>query len=508
MTPSASPDTDRTVRNRFVGDPQARTATIGAVTLVLYMANDWVMHSLFLNGTSSSGVTVAGAVLASRSHLVWQVMAYVMLTAAMFIAYRAVLSICDRGKLQSVRARWWALWVPCVVTMVLVFNVPALSEDVFSYLAHGFLASIPGGNPLLIPAEAAADTAIGPPLAALGWHGVIGITPYGIVWTQIEVAVMKLCGTHVALALILMKAVVASASLGTAYCIWVFLGAAAPARQLWGTLAYLWNPLILSEFAGEGHNDAVMVFFVVAALAACAARRPVPSMVAQWLGFLTKYVPIIFVPAQFMYLWRTRRSVGRLALEILLALVITGVVAAILYQPLWAGAHSFEGLMRRGEPISSASPFGIIDWVLRRSPLASRAGALTVLCATLPLLGVAAWVSWRVEDARGLARAFAAIALAYVLIASPDYWPWYSCLPVALLIAADTAGLFWLVMLMSVTARLCAPLDLIRDHGFVGMHVAKGALTGLGTTVPLVALAVWWVRGRRRATARRSRDAA
>ncbi len=98
------------------------------------------------------------------------------------------------------------------------------------------------------------------------------------------------------------------------------------------------------------------------------------------------------------------------------------------------------------------------------------------------------------KDAVGLARAFAAIALTYVLVASPDYWPWYSCLPVALLIAADTPGLFWLVLLMSVIARLCAPLDLIRDHGFLGMHAAKGALTGLGTTLPLVALAAWLVR--------------
>lgn len=481
---------------------------LGIVTLVLYMANNWVMRCLFRNGDSSSGVTVAGTEGASRFGLAWQMGMYILATLGMFLAYRAVLSLCERGELAGGRPRQWALGIPCVTTLMLVFNVPALSQDVFSYLAHGFLALVPGGNPLLLPAEAAADTAIGPHLAAYGWHGVIGITPYGIVWTQIEVAVMKLCGTNAAVAMILMKSVVAAASLGTAFCIWVFLGHTAPSRQLWGTLAYLWNPLILSEFAGEGHNDAVMVFFVVATLAACGARRPVPSMIAQLLGVLTKYVPLIFCPAQLMYLWRTRTSVARLALQILAALTVTAVAAAILYQPVWAGVHSFEGLLRRGEPISSASPFGIIDWILRRSPLAARAGSLTVVFATLPLLAVAAWVSWRVKDAAGLARAFAAIALAYVLVASPDYWPWYSCLPVALLIAADIPGMFWLVMLMSATARLCAPLDLIRDHGFIGMHVAKGALTGLGTTLPLVALAAWFIRDRRRATAPHSRDAA
>ena len=430
-------------------------------------------------------------------YLAWEMASYGLLTVFLFLAYRGVLSMCGRGELAGARARAWALLVPCVVTVMLVFTVPALSEDVFSYMAHGFLGVVPGANPLLLPAESAADTAIGPPLAAYGWHGVIGITPYGIVWTQIEIAVMKLSGTHVMMALVLMKSVVAAASLGTAFCIWIFLGYASPTRQLWGTLAYLWNPLLLAEFAGEGHNDALMVFFVVAALAACAARRPVSATLAQLFGILTKYVPIIFLPAQLVYLWHTRRSLARLMLDIGGALALAAAVAYLLYKPLWAGAHSFEGLLRRGEPISSASPFGIIDWVLRRSPLASHAGPLTVVVATLPLLAIGAWVSLRVKDLLGLARAFAAIALTYVLVASPDYWPWYSCLPVALLIAADTS-MFWLVMLMSVMARLCAPLDLIRDHGFVGMHVAKGALTGLGTTLPLLALAIGYLRQWRR----------
>ncbi len=471
---------------------------IGIVTLVLYMANGSLMRSIFHAGTSASGAVLAGVELTSGSGLAWRMLAYAAVTIALFLAYFAVLSLCSRGELAGGHARLWALGVPVAATLMLAFDVPALSEDVFSYMAHGFLALIPDGNPLLLPAEAAADTPIGPHLAAFGWHGVIGITPYGIVWTQIEVAVMKVCGTDVAMALALMKAVVAVASLGTAFCIWVFLGHVVPSRQLWGTLAYLWNPLILCEFAGEGHNDALMVFFVVAALAACGARRPLPSMMAQLLGFLTKYVPIIFLPTQLMYLWRTRRRIGRLTLEILAAVAITGIAAAILYRPLWAGSHSFEGLLRRGEPISSASPFGMIDWLLRRSPLAWRAGSLTVAVVTLLLLVVAAWVSLRVQDARDLARAFAVIALTYVLVASPDYWPWYSCLPVALLIVADTQELFWLVLLMSVTARLCAPLELIRDHGFIGMQVAKGALTGLGTTLPLLALALWCVVRRRR----------
>ncbi len=206
---------------------------MGVVTLVLYIANDWVMHAMFRNGASASGVTVAGVESASRVNLAWQMAGYGLLDAdAIRRLPRRSFAMCGRGELADGRARLWALCFPCAATVILICNVPALSQDVFSYMAHGFLALVPGGNPLLLPAEAAAGTALGPHLAAVGWHGVIGITPYGIVWTQIEVAVMKLCGTHVAMALILLKSVAAAASLGTAFCIWIFLGHVSPSRQL------------------------------------------------------------------------------------------------------------------------------------------------------------------------------------------------------------------------------------------------------------------------------------
>ncbi len=94
-------------------------------------------------------------------------------------------------------------------------------------------------------------------------------------------------GNNIGLAIVLLKGVVVTTSLGTARCIWTIVGHTNPSAQVLGTLAYLWNPLILAEFAGEGHNDAMIIFFVIASLAACARNRPVTSMVAQMLGILS-----------------------------------------------------------------------------------------------------------------------------------------------------------------------------------------------------------------------------
>ena len=331
---------------------------------------------------------------------------------------------------------------------------------------------------------------MGPKLAAYGWDGDVGITPYGVVWTRLEMAVMH-ATSDVPTGLVLMKAIVMLASFACAACIWSLVGRTAPQSQLTATLAYLWNPLIVTEFAGEGHNDAVMVAFTVATLALVAARRPVAGGVALVLGILTKYLPMLFAPLAIAYVWRTRKSAAGFALALVLSLAIGVAVAAVLYAPIWAGADTFRGLAQRAVPISSLSPFGVINWVLRRSPLRAIAGRLTMLVLTIPLLALVLVQTVRTRDAAGLARSCGWIALVDLLGAAPDYWPWYSCLPVALLLAGYLDTNLRAVVLLSVCARMIAPLNLMSMNGLVGDHAAKALTTGIGASLPLAVIGVW-----------------
>jgi hypothetical protein len=45
--------------------------------------------------------------------------------------------------------------------------------------------------------------------------------------------------------------------------IWAILSQLAPARRLGGTILYAWNPLALTELAGNGHNDGLLIFFLL-----------------------------------------------------------------------------------------------------------------------------------------------------------------------------------------------------------------------------------------------------
>jgi alpha-1,6-mannosyltransferase len=468
---------------------EQRVLALGGATAALY-ALTW----LILRGIARNAVTAWPSII-DPSHpadlrlLLVQVCGYVAVTLLIFWCYLRVLALCRSGELMAGRARIWALLLPLLIDLMLAPMVPRLSQDLFSYLAHGLLGVIPGDNPLTRPADAVRDAVVGANLVTFGWHAYPGITPYGILWTHIEVEIARLSGGNVLVAMLLFKGVAIAASLATAWMIWLVLGRIRPDLQLQGTLAYLWNPLVLMEFAGEGHNDAVMSFFALAALAACVSSRPALSVGAQLLGAITKYVSVLFLPAQLMYLWRTRRNRHLLALQVLLAGGAIIALTVALYVPYWAGFHnSFFGILRRPVPNGLASLFGAVGMLLRRTPLKPISEPLRALLLTAPLLGYIAWSSLRMRDARDLARAFAWTAVIFLLVSSPDYWPWYATMPVALLCASDCEELLWLVLLLSLAGRIVAPSELIHDRGYFGIKASKAVITGLGSLLPLMVL--------------------
>jgi hypothetical protein len=495
--------TDRTALVRSnPSSAKRRLLALGALSLALY-ALTYLMERALARNEVQAWPNILESPFAAPSVplLLLHALIYLIATLAIFWCYLAVLSMCRSGELQG-RTRAWALAMPVLINLLLLPMVPRLSQDVFSYLAHGLLGVIPGDNPLTQPADAVRDAVVGAGLVEYGWHTYPGITPYGILWTRIEVAIAALSHGNVFAAMLLFKAVAVAASLGSGALIWRVLGRINPRLQLFGTLAYLWNPLVLMEFAGEGHNDALMIFFVLAALLACVGARPAASVAAQLLGALTKYVPVLFLPSQLMFLWRRRGAGTRaLILEVVTAAVLTAGLAVLLYARFWHGFHdSFFGIVRRQVPNGLASLFGAVGLVLRRTPLKPISDALRALLLTAPLLLYVAWSSWRVRDARELTRAWAWASVIFLLVSSPDYWPWYATMPIALMCAADSEEFLWLVLLLSITGRVAAPSELVHDRGYFGIKASKAIITGIGSFLPLALLCLrqWrqWRRGR------------
>jgi 4-amino-4-deoxy-L-arabinose transferase-like glycosyltransferase len=241
-----------------------------------------------------------------------------------------------------------------------------------------------------------------------------------------------------------------------------------------------------------------MTLFTVAAVAACVSSRPALSVGAQLLGVATKYVSVLFLPAQLLYLWRNRRRGLLLALQVLLGAAVASTLVVLWYVPYWSGFHdSFFGLLHRDFPNGLTSLSGVLGLILRRTPLKPFSEPLRAVLPAVPLLLYVAWSSLKLRDGRDLARAFAWTAVIFLLVSAPDYWPWYATMPVALLCVADCEALLWLVLLLSVTARIAAPSELIHDRGYFSLKASKAVISGLGSLLPLMVVCYRAWRSRR-----------
>lgn len=478
-----------------------QVAAIGAMSGALYLVGHWAQRAVFVNG---QGASVAGEVVRGTppdgGRLAVELGVYWGVTALLFLFYALILVLCRRGDLRDGRAATLALSFPVLFNVGLLFGRPYQSMDALTYVAHGFMSAGFGLNPY---GTAAAEVAyrdgtagLARELAAYGWLPVHGPSPYGALWTWVEVFAASLTG-GVGGALLLLKALVVAASLGCAVVIWKILGRVRPEDRLFGTLVYLWNPLIVVEFAGEGHNDALMILLVLVSLLFTVTARPALSVMGTAVGVLVKYLPVIFAPAQAIYLWRNRRSTGSLALSVALGLLYGLILAAALYGPFWIGAETFGAVRQQGLPFLAPTPSGILYWLVLQVVPPEQAAATTLRILGVLLVVFVLVVGWRARDAAGLLRACAAISLFYLLVVSAGTWPWYAALPLALTALSPRGVFLPMALVVTFTSRLVAPFSNLVNNRFAGWNDLIDVATVVSVTLPLAILLPLYVLHRR-----------
>jgi alpha-1,6-mannosyltransferase len=451
------------LRHDLVGRPlrggTSLVLVVGAGSGLLYMGLASAQRAI-QRGPQPGGV--AGLPL--------QVALYVAATIGLFALWGLLLVACGRAGLQSRGARMLAIGFPVLFNLLWILAPPSLSIDLLSYVSHGYIGSVQDANPYVVPSSAVAATAMGPELASYGWRPAHPVSPYGPVWTHLEVGVVALF-QGVRAQMVALKLIVVMFSLGSAALLWQILRRIRPEQQLLGTLAYLWNPVMVVELAGEGHNDAVMVFFVLLALALTLQNRALPAIAAMSLGALTKYLPLLLVPLQAVYLWRTGGGTRRFAGQVVVAGAVVPVLAALLFSPFWAGFKTLEGIWMSGQVGNTGSTPTVANGLLSSivPPELSRP-----LVNVLVVLGFAMYLGAQarsVADPRSLLLACAGVSTVYLLLASPNYYPWYAVLPVALLALVPEGLALRLLVAVSVGSRLVAPVDLVYLHQLLDRRV-------------------------------------
>jgi alpha-1,6-mannosyltransferase len=254
-------------------------------------------------------------------------------------AYLLALVVLDRGA----AGRPWAM--PLVVGGSLLFQLSLLlmpgllTTDPFSYVMYGRISFLYRLNPYVVPPGAFPDDPV------LGWvHPAWVMAPsvYGPLWTDLGWLMTRL-GSSLTLVqqVFSYKLLMNAVQLTNLALVWRLLGGLGPRDgRVVGFAMYAWNPLVLFEVAGNAHNDALMLTFLLLSLLPLTGRpRWLPALLLAWLGTLVKFTAGL--PLLFYGVAGLRRYGARWLCSALLPLVLVG----LLVSWRWLGGDALAPLL-------------------------------------------------------------------------------------------------------------------------------------------------------------------
>jgi hypothetical protein len=263
------------------------------------------------------------------------------------------------------------------------------------------------------------------------------------------------------------KAFLVLVELGTGLVLMAALAARGVSR-VWAVL-YLWHPLVVVEFAGSGHADAVGVFLVSLAFLFWARGGEFRSGLAVTLAGLVKFLPWVALPSLLPRLrWRW---------------LLFPVLVLALYLPFALGGVDALGSLRVYAGKWRGNDFLFTALLAGRAPDEIALFEAKRLAAGL---AAAAWLVVMIRR-RSLPSAYS-WTVGVILLLSPVVHPWYVIwlLPALLFVPAPA---WWAWSLLVVIAYL--PLPGFRAGGVWAESMAVKAIEYLPVLLLLPLQALW-----------------
>ncbi len=326
------------------------------------------------------------------------------------------------------------------IFLVLAFVAYPLGNDIYLYL-HSGLMNLSAIDPFTL--QAGAFTSELSPF--VDWKQT---STYGPISQRLFTAAAVLVTLHPVLAIYGFKVFCLLAHILNGLLVWKILP---PNMRGKVAIAYLLAPVLLMEQVGSAHVD-VFVSTSILLTALCLFKGLYSrAFLAIWGGFLTKTIPVIWLPLLLCFLVRKRRWVN-----LLLGLLASIAIAIGLWKTVLPNLASWSSLLNPG----------VVGQYQSSLPALLRAGLETfkALDPAAPspaaqkywLLQFSAFYAWVVlqifrrpaYSAMTLLEDMGWVALVLMLYATSWLMPWYVSILYAIAAVLPSARLFGLTVLM------------------------------------------------------------
>lgn len=236
----------------------------------------------------------------------------------------------------------WPLYIALLIFLGLYTcsTYPVFSIDLYEFISRGRIWSVYNANPYFhAPSEFPKDM----------FYNIIfwktQPTIYGPLWAWLTWLPTKLAGDSIFFNQFAMKLVLFIFYILSGMQIYKLARSFGYAKPIVWTELFLLNPFIIISVLMDGHNDIVMVFFILASLVQLKEGRDLAGVLFLILSALAKYITIIFLPLYALYFYFKYKGVRQKADFAIKAGLVSALAVIVIFSPFWQGMKTLGPLI-------------------------------------------------------------------------------------------------------------------------------------------------------------------
>lgn len=303
--------------------------------------------------------------------------------------------------------------------IVLLFLYPFDAADTFDNIIRGRILGVYGGNPFLqIPKRFPND----PFLQYSAWK--YATSAYGPVWELMAGWTAKLTRDGFLASIFAFKLLSGFFLIASLAIISLILREMKVENKPALVLLLAWNPLVLYETWGNGHNDIVMVFWILAASWLLIKRHYTFAVLALTIGALIKFIPALLIPAAVLIALKSMQNNRERIRFLILSAISALLLIVVTYLPFWQGVQVLT-IERRASLFSASFP-AVLYHVLNQGD--ERVGIVIAWGAFCLVLLFAVWQGFKGssgQNGRDFPQVAFNILTFYLLVACLWFQQWY-----------------------------------------------------------------------------------
>ncbi|MEO5886473.1 MAG: hypothetical protein ABIQ77_02325 [Anaerolineales bacterium] len=302
-----------------------------------------------------------------------------------------------------------------------LFMAPLNARDIYDNIFHGRILGVYGANPFR---DLISGFPHDPFIKYPYWKN--SPSAYGPLWETLAGITAWLAGDGIITNILAFKILPGIFHLTSIAVVVSFLRRIQPQHALSGALLLGWNPVVLYETWGNGHNDIAMIFWVLLAALLISRKQYSLGTLSLVAGALIKFIPVLLIPAALLIGYNSLENLKSRFWFIVKTSLAGAFLIMIAYVPFWNGMATFS-MARRMQMFTTSIP-AVMYRILKPALGWSEAARLVSLVA-LGLLAIFTLIqtlrTQKQESTQGFLQTAFNILAFYLLVTCLWFQQWY-----------------------------------------------------------------------------------